>query len=194
VVGVGGRVAHAARAQRTIGAEQPSRASAERESEREAREYMDGTGRRNRREREVRVWGAHIARSAETKKRKKFRNLRQTQVSEQILLRRITRSNPLTDTGSSLYHSSLKWSLSRSVLFFSVQYWRPNGWADRDQHWHKHALGLCDEDSGVDDRECALMRAQCAKMRAQHYISSIDGQTTGPIEPQIGTNTHWDNG
>jgi hypothetical protein len=26
------------------------------------------------------------------------------------------------------------------------------------------------------------MRAQCAQMRAQHYISSIDGQTTGHIE------------
>jgi hypothetical protein len=39
-------------------------ASTERENEREAREYRDGTGRSNCREREVRVWGgrgAHIA-------------------------------------------------------------------------------------------------------------------------------------
>jgi hypothetical protein len=46
----------------------------ERENEREAREYSDGTRRRNRREREVRVWGAcsvHIARSAEQQKKKK---------------------------------------------------------------------------------------------------------------------------
>jgi hypothetical protein len=39
--------------QRAIGAVQPSRASAERENEREVRDYRDGKGRRNRREREV---------------------------------------------------------------------------------------------------------------------------------------------
>jgi hypothetical protein len=53
------------------------------------------------------------------------------------------------------------------------------------------SLELCDEDRGVGDRECALVRAQ---MCAQHHISSIGGQTAGPIEPQIDTNTHWDNG
>jgi hypothetical protein len=41
------------RAARAIGVVQPSRASAEHENEREGREYRDGTGRRNRREREV---------------------------------------------------------------------------------------------------------------------------------------------
>jgi hypothetical protein len=42
-----------------------------RENELEAREYRDGTGRSNCREREVRVWGArcaHIALSAKKKK------------------------------------------------------------------------------------------------------------------------------
>jgi hypothetical protein len=73
-------------------------------------------------------------------------------------------------------------------------YRRPDGWADRAENWHTHSLELCDEDMGVGDHECAFMRAQCAQMRAHHHISSIDVQTTGPIEPQIGTNTHWDNG
>jgi hypothetical protein len=45
---------------------QPSRASAERENEREALEYRDGTGRRNCREREVRVWGARISRVSQS--------------------------------------------------------------------------------------------------------------------------------
>jgi hypothetical protein len=47
---------------------------------------------------------------------------------------------------------------------------------------------------GVGDPECALMRALRAQTCAQPCTSSIDGQTTGPIEPQIRTNTHWDKG
>jgi hypothetical protein len=43
---------------------------------------------------------------------------------------------------------------------------------------------------GVADRECALMRALRAQTCAQHHISSIGGQTAGPVELQIGTNTH----
>jgi hypothetical protein len=52
----------AQRPQRAIGAVQPTRArtSAEHENEREAREYRDGTGRSNCREREVRVFGLAI--------------------------------------------------------------------------------------------------------------------------------------
>jgi hypothetical protein len=38
------------------------------------------------------------------------------------------------------------------------------------------------------------MRALHAQPFTQHHIPSIGGQTAGPIEPQIGTNTHWDNG
>jgi hypothetical protein len=75
--------------------------------------------------------------------------------------------------------------LSCPVLSCPVRYRRPNGTADLAENWHTHSLELCDEDRGVGDRECALMRAQCAQMRAQHHISSIDGQTTGPIEPKI---------
>jgi hypothetical protein len=33
-----------------------------------------------------------------------------------------------------------------------------------------------------------------AQTCAQHHISSIGCQTAGPVETQIGTNTHWDNG
>jgi hypothetical protein len=58
IMGVGVRVACRARA---VGAAQPSRASTKRENKREAREYMNGTWRRSRREREARVYGARIA-------------------------------------------------------------------------------------------------------------------------------------
>jgi hypothetical protein len=44
-------------------------------------------------------------------------NLRQTKVLERVIR---FLSNPPTDTGSSLYYISLKWSLSRSVLFCPV--------------------------------------------------------------------------
>jgi hypothetical protein len=47
------------------------------------------------------------------------------------------------------------------VLSFVVRYRRPNSWVDRDENWHTHSLELCDEDKGVGDRECALMRAMC---------------------------------
>jgi hypothetical protein len=58
VMGVGERVA------RAIGAAQPSPASAKRENERKAREYMNETWRHNRREREARVCGSRIAQGA----------------------------------------------------------------------------------------------------------------------------------
>jgi hypothetical protein len=85
-----------------------------------------------------------------------------------------------------------------SVTSCPVQYRRPNGWADRAENRHKHSLELCNEDRGVGDPQCALMPALMPALRvqtcAQHHIFSIDGQTTGPIEPQIGTNTHCENG
>jgi hypothetical protein len=93
-----------------------------------------------------------------------------------------------------VYYISLKWPLSCVVLCCVVRYSRPNGWADRAEHWHKHSLELCDEDMGLSDRECELMRALRAQTCAQYHISSIGGQTAGPVEFQIGTNTHWDNG
>jgi hypothetical protein len=80
------------------------------------------------------------------------------------------------------------------VMSCPVQYRRPKGWADRPENWHEHSLELSDEDRGVGDPECALMCALRAQTCAQPSTSSIDGQTTWPIEPQIGTNTHWDNG
>jgi hypothetical protein len=43
---------------------------------------------------------------------------------------------------------------------------------------------------GVGGRECALMRA----LRVQHHTYRIGAQRAGPIEPQIGTKTHWGNG
>jgi hypothetical protein len=52
-MGVGVRAVRAARAVRNRGGEADSR-----ENERETREYRDGTGRSNCREREFRVWGA----------------------------------------------------------------------------------------------------------------------------------------
>jgi hypothetical protein len=76
----------------------------------------------------------------------------------------------------------------------SCGYRRPNGWADPANIWQKYSLGQCDGDRGVGDRECAFMRALRAQMCAQHHISSIGGQTVGPVEPQIGTHTLWDNG
>jgi hypothetical protein len=69
-----------------------------------------------------------------------------------------------------------------SVLFCSVQYRRPNGYKiGTNTHWD-YAMKI----GGVSDRECASM---CA----QRHISSTGGQTAGPIEPQIGTNTHCEN-
>jgi hypothetical protein len=72
-----------------------------------------------------------------------------------------------------------------------IQHRRPNGWADRGPHWYKHLLGQWTEVMRVVDRECALMRAQTC---AQHHISSSGARRAGPIEPQIGTQTHWGNG
>jgi hypothetical protein len=43
---------------------------------------------------------------------------------------------------------------------------------------------------GVGGRECALMRA----LRAHLHTYRIGAQRAGPIEPQIGTKTHWGNG
>jgi hypothetical protein len=65
-----------------------------------------------------------------------------------------------------------------------IQHRRPNGWADRGPHWYKHLLGQWAEVMGVGDRECALM----------HHLSSIGARRSGPIEPQMGTKTHWENG
>jgi hypothetical protein len=62
-----------------------------------------------------------------------------------------------------------------SVLSCPVQYRRPNG---------QHSLGLCDEHMGVGEIESARV---CA-----HHISSIGGQTAGPIGLKMCTNTHWD--
>jgi hypothetical protein len=90
--------------------------------------------------------------------------------------------------------SILYFSKMVSVTFCPVQYRRPNGLADRAENWHKHSLELCDEDRGVGDPKCVFMRALRAQTCAHHHISSIYGQTTVPIEPQIGTTTHWDNG
>jgi hypothetical protein len=56
-------------------------------------------------------------------------------------------------------------------------------------HWN-YAMKI----GGVGDRECAFKRTLRAQMCAEHHISSIGGQTAGPVEPQIGTHTHWDNG
>jgi hypothetical protein len=75
-----------------------------------------------------------------------------------------------------------------------IQYRRPHDRAYRAPNWNKHSLGQWVELMGVGDPECALIRALRAQICAQNHISSIDGQTTGPIEPQIGTNTHSDNG
>jgi hypothetical protein len=72
-----------------------------------------------------------------------------------------------------------------------IQHRRPNDRAYRAPNWNKHSLGQWVEHMGVGDPKCALMRAQTC---AQPCTSSIDGQTTGPIEPQIRTNTHWGNG
>jgi hypothetical protein len=79
------------------------------------------------------------------------------------------------------------------VLCCHVRYRRPNGWADQAQNWQKYSLGQCGEDRGsaiASAHLCALRAQTCA----QHHISSIGGQTAGPVEPQIGTHTHWDNG
>jgi hypothetical protein len=86
------------------------------------------------------VGHAHSARSVAQKKDKlqKLRNLRLTQVLERVIQRNRMFVQPPTDTGSSLYYISLKWSLFCVVL------------------------------------------------------SSIGGQTPGPIGPKIGTRTHWD--
>jgi hypothetical protein len=66
-----------------------------------------------------------------------------------------------------------------------IQHRPPNDRAYRAPIWNKHSLRQCVELMGVGDPECALIRAQTC---AQPCTSSIDGQTTGPIEPQIGTN------
>jgi hypothetical protein len=72
-----------------------------------------------------------------------------------------------------LYYISLKWSLSRPVTSCPVQNRRPNGSADRAKNWHKHSLGLlCDEDSRVGDRECALMRATRVNVCEKHQNES----------------------
>jgi hypothetical protein len=46
----------------------------------------------------------------------------------------------------------------------------------------------------VGNRESALMRALREQIYTQHHLSSIGAQRAGPIEPQIGTKTHWGNG
>jgi hypothetical protein len=138
----------------------------------------------------VRVWAraARISRVSWSKRKRgnKLRNLRHTQVLERVIRRSQIFVQPPTDTGSSLYYIFLKWFVSRSVLFCPVQHRRSNGWADRAQNWYKHSLELCDEDRLVVDRECALMRALRAQTCAHHHISSIGGQTAGPLEPHIG--------
>jgi hypothetical protein len=90
----GGRRARSSRG----GAEDP------RDNEREAREYRDGTWRRNCREREVRVW--RISREARSKKTlQRLRNLRQTQVVERVIRRSRIFVQPPTDTGSSILYN-----------------------------------------------------------------------------------------
>jgi hypothetical protein len=49
-----------------------------------------------------------------------------------------------------------------------VRYRRPNGYADPGQNWQKYALGQCDEDRGVGDRECEFMRALPVQTCAHH--------------------------
>jgi hypothetical protein len=96
-----------------------------------------------------------------------------------------------------LYYISVKWSLSRSVTFCPVlsiiggQTAGPIGTKiGTNTHWD-YAMKIW----GVDDRECALMRALRAQTCVHHHISSICGQTAGhKIGLQIGTNFHWDNG
>jgi hypothetical protein len=136
----------------------------------------------------VRVWGWNKAQQLPRARslsggralRQSAEKTKKTQVLERVIRRSRIFVQPQTDTGSSiLYFSNMV-----SVLCCVVQYRRPNGWTDWAKNWHKHPLGLCDEDRWVGDRECALM----------HHISSIGGQATGPVEPQIGTNTHWSNG
>jgi hypothetical protein len=95
---------------------------------------------------------------------------------------------------SIFYVSKMASVLCGSVLFCPVRYRRPNGWADRAENWHKHSLELCDEDMGVGHHKCASMRVHRAQTCVQHHISSLGGQMDGPVDPQIGTNTHWDNG
>jgi hypothetical protein len=75
-----------------------------------------------------------------------------------------------------------------------IQHRRPNGCADRGPNRYKHSLGQWAEVMGVGDRECSLMRALRAHTCAQYHLSSIGAQRAGPIEPKIGTKTHWGNG
>jgi hypothetical protein len=70
---------------------------------------------------------------------------------------------------------------------------RPNGWTGRIPNWYKHLLGQWTQVMVVGDREYALMRVLRAQTCAQHHLSSIGARRAGPIEPQIGTKTHWGN-
>jgi hypothetical protein len=75
-----------------------------------------------------------------------------------------------------------------------IQHRRPNGWADRGPNRYKHSLEKWAEVIGVGARECSLMRALRTQTCAQHHLSSIGARKAAPIEPQIGTQTHWGNG
>jgi hypothetical protein len=157
----------AQRAQRAIGAAQPIRASAERENEREAPEYMDGTGCSNCRECELRVWGArcaHIARSAEQKQIVAYS---QTDTGARTSDPAQPNLCPPTDTGSSiLYFSKMASVMSCPILSCPVRYRRPNGFSDRSENWHTHSLELCDEDRGsaIESAHlCARNARKCAR-------------------------------
>jgi hypothetical protein len=65
-----------------------------------------------------------------------------------------------------------------------IQYRRPNDLTYRAPNWNNHSLGQWVELMGVGDHECASMRALRVQTCAQPCTSSIDGQTTKPIEPQ----------
>jgi hypothetical protein len=64
-----------------------------------------------------------------------------------------------------------------------IQHRRPNDRAYRAPNCNKHSLGQWVELMGVGDPVCALMRALREQTCAHPCTFSIDGQTTGPIEP-----------
>jgi hypothetical protein len=66
------------------------------------------------------------------------------------------------------------------VLFCAVQYRRPNGWADRAENWHKHALGLCDEDRGRFARSAPRTIGAAEPFRA----AGTKRDSTGMEQPQ----------
>jgi hypothetical protein len=82
-------------------------------------------------------------------------------------------------------------ALANVRIAVHIQHRLPNGRADRGPNWYKHLLEQWTEAMGVNNRGCALMRAQTC---AQHHIYSIGARRAGPIKPKIGTKTHWGNG